>query len=81
MGNSCQCRFTSRELLRLPPAQVMLAAAHNNDLRAARAVGLKTAFFPRPTEYGPLQSRDYAAEGAWDYVARDIEDLASQLGV
>jgi 2-haloacid dehalogenase len=67
-------------LLDLPPGQVMLAAAHNGDLAAAQKQGLMTAFFPRPTEYGPLQSRDYEADGAWDYVASDIEDLATQLG-
>ncbi len=68
------------DLLSLPPGEVMLAAAHNSDLAAAQKQGLMTAFFARPTEYGPLQSRDYAAEGDWDYVASDIEDLATQLG-
>jgi len=58
----------------------MMAAAHNGDLHAARACGLQTAFFPRVTEYGPLQSRDYTAEGPFTIVARDIEDLATQLG-
>jgi 2-haloacid dehalogenase len=67
-------------LLDLPPGRVMMAAAHNGDLAAAQKLGLMTAFFPRPTEYGPLQSRDYEAEGTWDVVARDIEDLAAQLG-
>ncbi len=68
------------ELLRLRPGEVMLAAAHNGDLRAARAVGLKTAFFPRPTEYGPHQSRDLGADEAWDAVAADIADLAARMG-
>lgn len=67
-------------LLDLEPAQVMMAAAHNGDLGAARKCGLLTAFFPRPTEYGPHQSRDFAADTGWDVVARDIEDLAAQLG-
>ena len=58
----------------------MLAAAHNNDLAAARACGLATAFFPRPSEYGPRQVRDYAADQAWDVVAADIGDLASRMG-
>jgi 2-haloacid dehalogenase len=40
-----------------------------------------TAFWPRPTEYGPHQKRDYEAEQDWDIVAKDIEDLAAQLGV
>ena len=68
-------------MLDVAPNQVMLAAAHNGDLAAARACGLLTAFFPRPTEYGPHQKRDKAAETDWDIVAMDIEDLATQLGV
>jgi 2-haloacid dehalogenase len=67
-------------LLGLVPAQVVMAAAHNGDLRAARALGLRTAFFARPTEYGPGQTSDLVPEGDWDFVARDIEDLATQLG-
>ena len=50
-------------------------------LAAARGCGLMTAFFSRPGEYGPHQKRDYAAEQAWDVVAADIGDLATQLGV
>lgn len=67
-------------LLGLPPGEVMLVAAHNNDLAAAQALGLRTCFVPRPTEYGPLQSRDFAPEGAWDMVVTDLNDLAAQLG-
>ena len=66
--------------LDLAPAQVMMCAAHNDDLRAARAAGLRTAFFARPTEYGPAQHQDLAAEQDWDFIASDIEDLATQLG-
>ncbi|MBV9812618.1 MAG: haloacid dehalogenase type II [Acetobacteraceae bacterium] len=66
-------------LLGLKPEQVMMAAAHNGDLRAARALGLRTAFVPRPTEYGPAQRRDLQAEEPWDIVAADIEDLATRL--
>lgn len=68
-------------LLGLQPGQVMMAAAHNSDLLAAQKCGLMTAFWPRPTEYGPHQARDYKAEHAFDVVAKDIEDLATQLGV
>ena len=66
-------------LLDLAPGEVMMAAAHNNDLAAARRSGLMTAFWPRPTEYGPHQKRDFAAEQDWDVVAKDIEDLATRL--
>ena len=39
------------ELLDLQPEQVMLCAAHNDDLRVARSLGLKTAFIARPSEW------------------------------
>jgi 2-haloacid dehalogenase len=67
-------------LLGLEPPQVMMAAAHNYDLHAARALGLRTCFFARPTEYGPHQKIDFAADSDWDIVATDIEDVAAQLG-
>jgi 2-haloacid dehalogenase len=66
-------------LLGLPPGQVMMVAAHNNDLLAAGKCGLKTAFVARPTEYGPLQKRDFAADGDWDIVARDFGGIADRL--
>jgi 2-haloacid dehalogenase len=67
------------ELLGLPAGDVMLVAAHNYDLRAARAEGLRTAFVPRPTEYGPGQTTDLAPDGPWDIVAKGLEDLAGIL--
>jgi 2-haloacid dehalogenase len=68
------------ELLGLKPPQVMMVAAHKEDLRAARAVGLRTAFVPRPMEYGPRRRVDAAVEGWLDLVASDFVDLASKLG-
>ncbi len=68
------------DMLGLKPEQVMMVAAHNNDLAAAQKCGLKTGFVPRITEYGPHQNRDFKAEGAWDVVADDFEDLAKRMG-
>ena len=68
------------EQLDLPPSAVLMVAAHNGDLRAARGCGLATAFVPRPTEHGPGQSRDLAAEEDWDFVVGDIGELATRLG-
>lgn len=65
--------------LRLAPSEVMMVAAHNNDLDAARAAGLQTAFFPRPTEYGPAQTTDLTPEADWDIIATDASDLANRL--
>lgn len=62
------------------PHQVMLVAAHNYDLKAARALGLRTAFVPRVMEYGPGQQTDLHAEGPWDIVASDMRDLATRMG-
>ncbi len=67
------------ELLAMRPDEVCLVAAHNGDLRAARAAGLRTAFIPRPTEHGPGQAVDLTAEDPWDWVATDFVDLAAQL--
>jgi 2-haloacid dehalogenase len=68
------------ELLDTSPANIMLVAAHNYDLAAARGHGFKTAFVARPTEYGRRQSRDLKAEADWDFVAKDFEELAGMLG-
>lgn len=68
------------DFLGLEPARVMLVAAHNDDLIAARECGLRTAFIPRPNEYGPHQQRDFAAEHDFDYVADDMQALAQKLG-
>ncbi len=65
--------------LRLDPGQVMMVAAHNDDLHAAQAVGLMTAFVPRPTEHGPQQTTDLEPTGAWSCVAHDFNDLAMRL--
>jgi 2-haloacid dehalogenase len=67
------------ELLDLPTERVMMVAAHNGDLRAAAAVGMRTAFVYRREEYGPGQTSDLEPEGEWDFVARDFHDLADQM--
>jgi len=67
--------------LALAPQEVCMVAAHNNDLRAAKAQGMRTAFIPRPTEHGPGQTSDLAADPACvDLPAKDFVDLAAQLG-
>ena len=65
--------------LGLPATQVMMVAAHNGDLHAARAEGLQTAFVARPEEHGPGQQSDLEPEADWDYIASDFNDLARQV--
>lgn len=69
------------ELFDCAPGEVMMVAAHNNDLLAAQKLGLQTAFIPRPTEYGPHQKVDFGPEGDWTLVARDFVHLAELLDV
>jgi len=67
------------EVLDLPVDQLCMVAAHNNDLRAARACGLATAFIPRPTEHGPRQQSNLSPSEAWDFIAQDFNDLAATI--
>jgi 2-haloacid dehalogenase len=69
------------ELLSLSTNQVMLVAAHNDELVSAAEQGYATAFVGRPTEYGRLQCRDFKADHDFHIVARDFNDLADRLGV
>lgn len=67
--------------LGLAPASVMMVAAHNNDLKAAKAQAMNTAFVARPAEHGPGQTTDLAPDPACvDVSARDFVDLAVRLG-
>jgi 2-haloacid dehalogenase len=70
---------TALALLGLDAHEVMMVAAHNYDLAAAQALGLRTAFVPRPLEYGPGQRTDLVAEGKWDVVVDSVEELAAAL--
>lgn len=65
--------------LRLSADQVMMVAAHNSDLAAARESGLQTAFIPRPTEHGPGQSTDIEATSDWDVIAGGMDELHKLL--
>jgi 2-haloacid dehalogenase len=57
-----------------------MVAAHNGDLRAARALGMRTVFVRRPHEYGPDQGTDLQAEEDWDVVAVSLIEAADILG-
>src|SRR5262249_1921586 len=67
-------------LFDLKPAEVMMVAAHEGDLQAAKALGLKTAYVHRPLEHGPGKATSMPAAGQFDYLAKDFKDLAAQLG-
>jgi 2-haloacid dehalogenase len=72
---------SAADILDLKLGEVMMVAAHLGDLRAAKDVGLHTAFVVRPLEYGPAGKPDLKPDAGVDISARDFNDLASQLGV
>ncbi len=72
---------SAADFLDLKLDQVMMVAAHLGDLRAAKGVGLRTAFVPRPHEYGPGGKPDLQPDSTVDLPATDFNDLARQLGV
>jgi 2-haloacid dehalogenase len=70
---------SAADILDLQPGDVMMVAAHLGDLRAAKSVGLRTAFVIRPLEFGPGGKPDLAADGSVDITAKDFNDLADRL--
>ncbi|MGN6525722.1 MAG: haloacid dehalogenase type II [Burkholderiaceae bacterium] len=59
---SPQAYLRTLEALMMRPDEVCMVAAHNGDLAAARACGLRTAFVRRPTEHGAGQTTDLDAQ-------------------
>jgi 2-haloacid dehalogenase len=62
------------------PQRVMLVAAHHDDLAAARACGLRTAYIERPLEFGAAQPKDVSPREGNDLHCRDLHALADLLG-
>lgn len=67
--------------LGLEPGEIMLVAAHNGDLAAARGAGLATGFVARPHEHGPGQRGDLEPEADWDVAGDSLIGVAELLGV
>ncbi|MFM6986356.1 MAG: haloacid dehalogenase type II [Hydrogenophaga sp.] len=68
------------EVFDVAPAEVMMVAAHQDDLAAARACGLQTAYIERPLEFGAAHPKDVAPDPANTLHARDLLHLADLLG-
>jgi 2-haloacid dehalogenase len=62
------------------PQEVMLVAAHHDDLAGARACGLGTAYIERPLEFGRGQPKDVSARPENDLHAASLTTLADMLG-
>jgi 2-haloacid dehalogenase len=70
--------LTACHLLDLPPEQVLMVAAHESDLHAAAAVGMRTAYVHRPHEFGAQQPKPWPNE-TFDAMAHDFVELAEKL--
>jgi 2-haloacid dehalogenase len=62
------------------PEEVMLVAAHQDDLAAARQCGLETAYIERPWEFGRGKMKDVSPDPDNTFHAKDFLALADQLG-
>lgn len=62
------------------PAEVALVAAHQEDLDGAKSCGLATIYIERPFEYGAQNVKDVSPSPKNTLHARDLVDLATQLG-
>lgn len=69
--------LTAARLLGVPPAELMLVAAHPWDLEGARQAGLRTAIVHRPLEHGAgsADREDPAADAS----VGDLHELAARL--
>ena len=63
----------------LAPEQVMLVAAHQDDLDAARECGLRTAYIERPLEFGAGRVKDVSGDAGNDVHAGSLVGLVERL--
>ena len=68
------------ELLGLSPGQMIMVAAHTDDLEAAKELGFGTAYVSRPLEFGDVEVTEENENMSFDIIAQDFNDLARKLG-
>lgn len=75
-----QTYLKSADAVGLDPEHVGMVAAHNEDLKAARAAGLRTVFIRRPHEHGSSQTTDLESTEEWDVAVESLTEAADALG-
>ncbi|MFM2059017.1 MAG: haloacid dehalogenase, type [Pseudomonadota bacterium] len=68
------------QIFDVQPAEVMMVAAHQDDLAGARHCGLKTAYIERPMEFGPTRPKLMSPDPDNTLHARSLTHLAELLG-
>lgn len=69
------------DLLGFRTDQVLMVAAHKDDLKGAQRAGLRTAYVPKPAEFGSEGEVDMIPDSSFDLFATDFVDLATRLGI
>jgi len=72
--------LAAAEAFSLPPEQCMMVAAHSGDLKAAAAVGLRTAHMVRADEFGP-GTGETKPNVPVDFAVRSLDELADAYSV
>jgi 2-haloacid dehalogenase len=73
--------LTALRLLGCPPEEACMVAAHEGDLRAAAALGLRPAFVARPLEWGPGPGPEQPPAALDGLIVTDsLTGLAEALG-
>lgn len=75
---------TAARLLGLAPEEVLMVAAHADDLEGARGAGLRTGYLDRPKEFGPHEAAGQRPQADvrlrnFDLYVSDLDELAVQL--
>ena len=78
---SLQAYLKGARLLGLKPAEAMMVAAHEGDLAAAQAAGMRTAYVNVPEEDNVSEGFEQPSEIHFDVEAKDFEALCEKLHV
>ena len=70
---------STSEFLGFPIEQIMMVAAHKNDLKSAKGQGMMTGYIPRPNEHGPNTTVDSNPEDYIDIIGENFVDFANKM--
>ena len=72
---------STSEFLGFPIEQIMMVAAHKNDLKSAKGQGMMTGYIPRPKEHGPNTTVDSNPEDYIDIIGENFVDFANKMQI
>ena len=70
---------STSEFLGFPIEQIMMVAAHKNDLKSAKGQGMMTGYIPRPKEHGPNTTVDSNPEDYIDIIGENFVDFSNKM--